>query len=287
MIKKVCILKKHPFKSYCIIFIGVFVTGVLSCNIDNNQSFARYDTIASNHQIKLEESYLRGIIYIDTQDEISLSRISSDSPSADNSNSNSNINTFTDNSEFRQDISGKYNNPKYGITEFEIPAGWFATEGMNGDNGIILAMHPGTTEEFFTKLNSPSNKETLPIMNLIVQDREDLQERQISSISNAEPSSLSTKCTELTQNSTATINDKQFQISTMNCSTKDKEPAPDGIDFGHDELTKSYKYDSPNTIYVLQLILSSEYSPNKMVNEADLANFQPIIDKAIQRLKIG
>ncbi len=46
------------------------MTGVLSCNIDNNQSFARYDTIASNHQIKLEESYLRGIIYIDTQDEI-------------------------------------------------------------------------------------------------------------------------------------------------------------------------------------------------------------------------
>ena len=281
MTKKVRVLKKYPFKSYCIIFIGFFMTGILSCNIDKYLSFAIYDTIESNYPPR--------IMYIDNPEGVSLSRISSDSPpvSNSNSNSNSNINTFTDISEFRQDISGKYSNPTYGITEFEIPAGWFATEGMNGDNGIILAMHPGTTGEFFTKLNSPSNKEALPIMNLIIQDREDLRERQVSSLSDAQPSSFSTKCTELTQNSTATINYKQFQISTMNCSTNDNEPAPDGIDFGHDELTKSYKYDSPKTIYVLQLILSSEYSPNKMVNDADLGNFQPTIDKAIQTLKIG
>jgi hypothetical protein len=73
----------------------------------------------------------------------------------------------------------------------------------------------------------------------------------------------------------------------MKCSTNNSKASPGGIDFGHDELTKSYKYGSPNTIYVLQLILSSEYSPNKMVNDADLANFQPTIDKAIQTLKIG
>jgi hypothetical protein len=42
----------------------------------------------------------------------------------------------------------------------------------------ILAIHTGTTEEFFTNLNSASNKVTLHIMNLIVQDREDLRERQ-------------------------------------------------------------------------------------------------------------
>jgi hypothetical protein len=261
------------------------MTGILSCNVDNNLSFARYATIESPYQIKLEESYPPRIAYIDNQDEVSLSRISSNNPPVDNSNSS--INTFTDPSEFRQDISGKYINPKYGITEFEIPSGWFATEGMNGDNGIILAIHPGTTKEFFTNLNSPSNKDTQPIMNLIVQDREDLRERQESSLSYTEPSTISTKCKELTQNSTATINDKQFQISTMKCSTKNSKTSPSGIDFGHDELTKPYKYDSPNTIYVLQLILSGEYSPNKMVNDADLANFKPTIDKAIQTLKIG
>ena len=100
------------------------------------------------------------------------------------------------------------------------------------------------------------------------------------------PSSFSTNCTELTSNSTSTINDKQFQISTMKCSTADKAPIAEGIDFGHDEITKSYKYDSPTRMYVLQLVLSSEYSSNKMVNDAYLSKFQPVIDDVIQTLKI-
>ena len=203
-----------------------------------------------------------------------------------NNNSNSSIDTFTDQSEFRQDTSGKYTNPKYGITEFEIPIGWFATESMNGDKGIILTILPGTTEEFFTKLNSLPNNETLPIMNLVVQDKGDLRERQMSS-SLSGPSSFSSECTELTSNSTSTINDKLFQIATMKCSTSDKTPIAEGIDFGHDEITKSYKYDSPTTMYILQLILSSDYSSNKMINESYLSKFEPVIDNAIQTLRIG
>ena len=50
--------------------------------------------------------------------------------------------------------------------------------------------------------------------------------------------------------------------------------AADGIDFGYDEITKSYKYDPPDTMYVLQLILFSEYSSNKMVNDAYLSKFR-------------
>ena len=203
-----------------------------------------------------------------------------------NNNRNSSINTFTDPSEFRQDICGKYTNPKFGITEFEIPPDWFATESMNGDKGIILTMLPGTTEEFFTKLNSLPNNETLPIMNLVVQDKGDLRERQMSS-SLSGPSSFSSQCTELTSNSTSTINDKLFQIATMKCSTSDKTPIAEGIDFGHDDITKSYKYDSPTTMYILQLILSSDYSSNKMINESYLSKFEPVIDNAIQTLRIG
>ncbi|CAN5889620.1 hypothetical protein BH23THE1_BH23THE1_19580 [soil metagenome] len=73
----------------------------------------------------------------------------------------------------------------------------------------------------------------------------------------------------------------------MKCSTTDKEPIPEGINFGHDEVTESYKYDSPTTIYVLQMVLSSDFSSNKMVNDVYLSKFQPIIDNAIQTLKIG
>lgn len=287
MIKDIFVSKKVSLKLYFIIFIfiGVFVTGITVRNVDSNLSFARYDTMESSYQIKQGEPYQPKIMLISNQVKPSSFKISSDDPAV--SSSNGSINTFADNSEFRQDISGKYVNPKYGITGFEIPTGWFATESMNGDYGIILTMLPGTTEEFFTKLNTLSNDETLPIINLVVQDKEDLRERQMSSsLSDTAPSTFSTECTELLSNSTSTINDKQFQISTMKCSTTDKEPIPEGIDFGHDEVTKSYKYDSPTTIYVLQLVLSSYFSSNKMVNDVYLSKFQPIIDNAIQTLKI-
>lgn len=292
MIKEVFVSRKVPLKFYYIIFIfifiGVFVTGTTVCSVGNNLSFARDDAMELNHQMKLGESSQPKIMFIGNQVEASFSKISSANANVNSSNNNNNnINTFTDNFELKQDVSGKYSNPKYGITEFEIPTGWFATEGMNGDNGIILTMHPGTNEEFFTKLNSLSNNETLPIMSMVVQDKEDLRQRQMSSISYADSSSFSTECAELASNSTSPINDKQFQISTMKCSTTDKEPTPDGIDFGHDELMKSYKYDSPTTIYVLQLILSSEYSSNKMINDAYLSKFQPVIDDAVHTLKIG
>jgi hypothetical protein len=201
-------------------------------------------------------------------------------------NSNNSVSSSADNSDFRQDINGKYTNPKFGIKEFEIPSGWYASESMNGDNGIILTLLPGTTEEFFTKLNSLSDNEILPVMNLVVQDKEDLQDRQkAASLSGSESSSI-TKCTELVPNSTSTISDKQFQISTMKCSTADKNPVAEGIDFSHDEITKSYKYESSPRIYILQLVLSSEYSSNKLVNNAYLSKFQPVLDNAIQTLKI-
>ena len=263
------------------------MTGITAYNADNTLSFARYDTTESTYQVKMGGPFEPKILPISNQVEPSFFKTSSMGPT-DISGSNSSIDTFTDNSEFRQDISGKYVNPKYGITEFEIPTGWFATESMNGDNGIILTMLPATTKEFFTKLNSLSNNETLPLMNLVVQDKGDLRERQISSSLSAEgPSSLNTECTEITPNSTSTINDKQYQISTMKCSTVDKSPIIDGIDFGHDEITKSYKYDSPTAMYVLQLVLSSEYSSNKMINDVYLSKFAPILDNAIQTLKIG
>jgi len=263
------------------------MTGIMAYNADNVLSFAKYYTTESTSQVKMGGPFEPKILPISNQVEPSFFKTSSMDPTG-SSGSNNSINTFTDASEFRQDIRGKYVNPKYGITEFEIPTGWFATESMNGDNGIILTMLPGTTEEFFTRLNSLSNNETLPVMNLVVQDKGDLRERQMSSSLSAEGlSNLKTECTELTSNSTSTINDKQFQISTMKCSTVDKAPMADGIDFGHDEITKSYKYDSPTAMYVLQLVLSSEYSSNKMVNDAYLSKFAPILDNAIQTLKIG
>jgi hypothetical protein len=291
MLKDIIVSQKISFRlCYFSIFVffGVLVTGITVYNDNDVFSFAIYESMEeSTYQIILDEPYQPKAIPINDRIEPSFFKTTSSEPIISN-DSSSGINTFEDNPQFRQDISGKYTNPTYGITEFEIPPGWFATESMNGDNGIILTMLPGTTEEFFTKLNSLSNNETLPIMNLVVQDKKDLRELQLSSsMSGTGPSSFSTTCNELTSNSTSTINDKQFQISTMKCSTTDQGPISDGIDFGNDEITKAYRYDSPTKMYVLQLVLSSDYSSNKMVNDAYLSKFQPIVDNAIQTLKIG
>ena len=268
-----------------LIFIGIFVTVSIGYDVESITTLAQYESVNSISQIQQEDFYQPEIISTNNQGEESLSKISFGNPNV-GSNSNNTVNTGTWTPDFRQDLSGKYTNPKYGISEFEIPTGWYATESMNGDNGIILTILPSTSQEFFTNLNSLSNNETLPIINLVVQDKEDLKERQSGALADLGPSSLFTKCTVLNPNSTSTINDKQFQISTMKCLTADKESIPGGIDFGHNEVTKSYKFDTLTKIYVLQLVLSSEYSSDKIVNEAYLTKYQPILDDTIQTLKI-
>jgi len=268
-----------------LILIGIFVTVSIGYDVESIATLAQYDTVNSISQIEQEDFYQPEIISTNNQGEESLSKISFANPNVEG-NSNNTANTGSGTPYFKQDLSGKYTNPKYGISEFEIPTGWYATESMNGDNGIILTILPSTTQEFFANLKSLSNNETLPIINLVVQDKEDLKERQSAVLADSGPSSLSTKCTELNPNSTSTINDKQFQISTMKCLTADKGPIPGGIDFGHNEVTKSYKFDTLAKIYVLQLVLSSEYSSDKIVNEAYLTKYQPILDDIIQTLKI-
>lgn len=268
-----------------LILIGIFVTVPIGYDVKSIATLAQYDTVNSTSQIEQEDFYQPEIISINNQGEESLSKISFANPNVEG-NSNNTASTGSGTPDFKQDLSGKYTNPKYGISEFEIPTGWYATDSMNGDNGIILTILPSTTQEFFTDLNSLSNNDTLPIINLVVQDKEDLKERQSAVLADSGPSSLFTKCTELNPNSTSTINDKQFQISTMKCLTADKGPIPGGIDFGHNEVTKSYKFDTLAKIYVLQLVLSSEYSSDKIVNEAYLTKYQPILDDIIQTLKI-
>src|SRR5919107_2799693 len=109
------------------------------------------------------------------------------------------------------DITGQYSNPKYGIISFEIPAGWYASEGMFGDKGVSISIHPGTSDELLQRLTRGQVNETIPVMDLAVVDK---QERQLR-IQNAPASSSSIQCTELQPNSTSTIGGKVFNVSTM------------------------------------------------------------------------
>jgi hypothetical protein len=189
----------------------------------------------------------------------------------------------------RTDINGQYSNPTYGIISFEIPAGWYASEGMFGDKGISISMHPGTSDELLQRLTSGQVNETIPVMLLAVVDK---AERQLR-MENAPASALSMQCTELRPNSTSTIGSKVFGVSTMKCTTGDQQSEGQeeqlGIpDLSSTEVFKRYEYESPNRIYALQLILSSDRSPQKAEsNISDVERFEPIIDKAIQSLKLN
>ncbi len=189
----------------------------------------------------------------------------------------------------RTDINGQYSNPTYGIISFEIPAGWYASEGMFGDKGISVSMQPGTSDELLQRLTSGQVNETIPVMLLAVVDK---AERQLR-MENAPASSLSMQCTELQPNSTSTIDSKVFGVSTMKCTTGDQQSEGQeeqlGIpDLSSTEVFKRYEYESPNRIYALQLTLSSDRSPQKAEsNISDVERFEPVIDKAIQSLKLN
>ena len=189
----------------------------------------------------------------------------------------------------RTDITGQYSNPTYGIINFEIPAGWYASEGMFGDQGIAISMHPETSDELMQRLSTGQVNETIPVMLLAVVDK---AERQLR-MQNAPASSLSMQCTELQPNSTSTIEGKVFNLSTMNCTTGDQQSEGQeeqlGIpDFSSTEVFKRYEYESASRIYALQLILSSDRSPqNAEITISDIERFAPIIDRAIQSLKLN
>jgi hypothetical protein len=100
------------------------------------------------------------------------------------------------------------------------------------------------------------------------------------------------QCTELQPNSTSTIDGKVFDVSTMKCTTGNQHGEGQeeqlGIpDLSSTEVFKRYEYESPSRIYALQLILSSDRSPqNTESSISGIERFAPIIDKAIQTLKL-
>ena len=55
-----------------LIFVGVFVTGITVYNADNTLSFAKYDAMESNYQIKPGEPYQPRVIPISNQVEPSF-----------------------------------------------------------------------------------------------------------------------------------------------------------------------------------------------------------------------
>ena len=75
--------------------------------------------------------------------------LSNFSSSSDLPSNNSDFGLSANNSGFgledlgRKDLSGHYSNLKFGIVDFVIPSGWFASENLEGEKLISIDMQEG------------------------------------------------------------------------------------------------------------------------------------------------
>jgi hypothetical protein len=242
-----------------------------------------------------------------------------------NSNESSSVDESIDNASadgtdsstqlFATDVSGTYSNPSYGILNFVIPSGWYGSEKQwSGDKSISLDMQQGTELEYMDRLLSPpsrdGNDENDPTMTLESNEKAELQYSQSrldegSPVEEAAPAnqckSLNGSIRFLGPNYTSTIDGKTFNVFTMECKWQ--------TDYGSDvekgnlndtfsgstgrgsstEVSKTYRYESPERIYSLQLKVSKDmYGTGQGIfqNVLDIKKYEPIIDTAVQTLKI-
>lgn len=80
------------------------------------------------------------------------------SDSSDLAANNSDFGLGANNSDFglenpgKKDLSGHYSNIKFGIVDFVIPSGWFASENIEGEKMLSVDVQQGTAKERLAKL---------------------------------------------------------------------------------------------------------------------------------------
>jgi hypothetical protein len=198
------------------------------------------------------------------------------------------------------DVTGNYINPSFGILDFVIPSGWYGSERQwSGDKSISFDMHEGTEAEYMDRLFSPISgdgtdvNDIVPKMTLESTDKAELQHTQslLEGLSPMLETGATSQCMSqngsmhsLEPNSTATINGKVFNVSTMEC-TYSSDISTTIVAF------KTYKHESPERIYSLQLeVFKDLFTDNQNLqnpqNAIDIKKYTPIIDDAVHTLKV-
>ena len=307
------------------IFIPVIAVGVIFLNFSVNTTYfgfeenAIFATVYAQSDLsalspeELEQQakdYLSSLMELQNQSSTNGSLLVNESVDSTNADE-----TDFATQQFATDVSGHYSNPSYGILDFVIPSGWYGSERQwSGDESISLDMRQGTETEYMDRLLSPQSGDSIvendPTMILESKNKTQLQYIQSglgekSPVAEEAPASqcksLDGSIRFLEPNSTVTIDGKAFSVFTMECKWE--------TDFGDEmqmgnlndssagstfrgsstEVTKTYRYDSPERIYSLQLKVSKDlFSDGQNIpqNVIDIKEFSPIIDGAVQTLKI-
>lgn len=201
------------------------------------------------------------------------------------------------------------------VLDFVIPSGWYGSEKQwSGDKSISLDMQQGTETEYLDRLLSPSsrgsNGENDPTMTLESNDKAELQYSQslLGEVSPVAEVALADQCKSLDcsirflePNSTVTIDGKTFNVSTMECKWQTnygsemelgnlKDSFSNSTGRGSStEVSKIFRYESRERFYSLQLKVSKDaYGDGRDIsqNAIDIKKYVPIIDAAVQTLKI-
>jgi hypothetical protein len=251
--------------------------------------------MSPNEFQQLAEDYLSNLTELQNQ------AMTNESYLTDGNNATFNNKSDLAKQQLETDVTGNYKNPTYGIVDFVIPQGWYGSERQwSGDKSIGLDMHEGTQAEYMDRLISPPSSEgnhtndIIPEMTLESTDKAQLQNTQsllevMSPISDTV--SVASLCMSengakryLEPNSTATIDGKVFDVSTMECNYSS--------DWGTTVVeSKTYRHETPGRIYSLALevykdVLGNGQNLQDIQSGIDINKYSPIIDNAAQTLEV-
>jgi hypothetical protein len=220
------------------------------------------------------------------------------SASSDLAANNSDFDLAANNSDFgledpgRKDLSGHYSNLKFGIVDFVIPSGWFASENIEGEKLISVDIQEGTTKERLDKLvNEPIdlNSSTItPKITLTSYDKEESKQADLL-LEKFSAGSIIKTCNNLESNSTAEIDGKPFKVSTMECKSyakSDESATQNPQDSISTDVIKKYEYETPDTTFSVELTLPTQDYYSTVHKSVDITKYTPILEPAASSLKL-
>jgi len=192
----------------------------------------------------------------------------------------------------RKDLSGHYSNLKFGIVDFVIPPGWFASENIEGKKLISVDIQEGTTEERLDKLaHEPIdlNSSTItPKITLISYDKEESKQADLL-IEKFSAGSIINTCNNLESNSTAEIDGKQFKVITMECKSyakSNENGTHNPQDSISTDLIKKYEYETPDTTFSVELTLPTQDYYSTVHKNVDITEYNPLLESVAGSLKL-
>ena len=211
---------------------------------------------------------------------------SSSSSSSDSFNDNSTFNDNTNVGEGKKDISGHYSNIDLGIIDFVIPQGWYGSEAFDADKLLEVNLQQGTNQERLDKLMSVDTLNSTEVTpQIIVSSSDKKQNEQVMAVLG--PSMR--VCTSVEPNSTSTIDGKIFRVSTMECKlyadSANNQQANSNTSL-ETNLVKKYEYDTPNTLYGVELVLPTQEYGSSIFKTVDINKYTPVLDVVINSLKL-